>query len=65
VAGRGATNITSCWDDEEKAMQLKYGMELWTVPTIGHARAGTAIQANSDDERAKVEALHSVFERRL
>jgi hypothetical protein len=58
-------NITCRWDDEEKAMRLKYGMELGTVPTIGHARAGTAIRANSDDERAKVEALRSVLERRL
>ena len=60
-----AMNITCRWDDEEKAMRLKYGMELGTVPTIGHARAGTAIRANSDDERAKVEALRSVLERRL
>ena len=60
-----AMNITCRWDDEEKAMRLKYGMELGTVPTIGHARAGTAIQANSDDERAKVEALRSVLARRL
>jgi hypothetical protein len=52
-----AMNITSRWDDEEKAMRLKYGMELGTVPIMGRARA--------DDERAKVEALRSVLERRL
>ena len=52
-----AMNITSRWDDEEKAMRLKYGMELGTVPIMGSARA--------DDERAKVEALRSVLERRL
>lgn len=56
-----AMDITSRWDDGEKAMRLKYGMELRTVC----ARAGTTIRSNAEDERAKVEALRSALERRL
>lgn len=60
-----AMDITSRWDDGEKAMRLKYGMELRTVPIMGRARAGTTIRSNAEDERAKVETLRSALERRL